>query len=171
MFVKKWPLEYQKEIKTYLPTYQWDSSDSSRGGGLIPQFLLILGIDLIPRCFRCSFVYTNWIFFPKILKLNFGPPYQGSEKTNPAIIWQKLKIILEGCFTAWMMRFDSMITTPKNTQVSAMSHLWKNQEKTPKNGVLEKWAFLVVFLDFFQNGTLQRHEVFCVVISASKRII
>ena len=29
MFVKKWPLEYQKAIKTYLPTYLWDSSDSS----------------------------------------------------------------------------------------------------------------------------------------------
>ena len=29
MFVKKWPLEYQKVIKPYLPTYLWDSSDSS----------------------------------------------------------------------------------------------------------------------------------------------
>ena len=29
MIVKKLPLEYQKVIKTYLPTYQWDSSDSS----------------------------------------------------------------------------------------------------------------------------------------------
>ena len=25
---EKWPLEYQKVIKTYLPTYLWDSSDS-----------------------------------------------------------------------------------------------------------------------------------------------
>ena len=29
MFVKKLPLEHQKVIKTYLPTYLWDSSDSS----------------------------------------------------------------------------------------------------------------------------------------------
>ena len=29
MFEKKWPLEYQKVIKTYLPTYLWDSSDKS----------------------------------------------------------------------------------------------------------------------------------------------
>ena len=29
MFVKKLPLHYQKVIKTYLPTYLWDSSDSS----------------------------------------------------------------------------------------------------------------------------------------------
>ena len=32
MFVKKWYLEYQKVIKTYLHTYLWDicySSDSS----------------------------------------------------------------------------------------------------------------------------------------------
>ena len=29
-------------------------------------------------------------------KLNFYPPYQGSEKTDPSIIWQKMKIILEG---------------------------------------------------------------------------
>ena len=29
MFVKKWILEYKKVIKTYLPTYLWDSSDSS----------------------------------------------------------------------------------------------------------------------------------------------
>ena len=28
MFVKKWPFEYQKVIKSYLPTYLWDSSDS-----------------------------------------------------------------------------------------------------------------------------------------------
>ena len=27
--MKKWPLEYRKVIKTYLPTYLWDSSDSS----------------------------------------------------------------------------------------------------------------------------------------------
>ena len=29
MFVKKWPLEYQKVIETYLCTYLQDSSDSS----------------------------------------------------------------------------------------------------------------------------------------------
>ena len=29
LFVKKWPLEHQKVIKTYLPTYLWDRSDSS----------------------------------------------------------------------------------------------------------------------------------------------
>ena len=26
---KKWPLEYQKVIKTYIPTYLWDSCGSS----------------------------------------------------------------------------------------------------------------------------------------------
>ena len=29
MFVKKWPLEYCKVIRTYLPTYLWDSSETS----------------------------------------------------------------------------------------------------------------------------------------------
>ena len=29
IFVKKWRLEYQKLIKTYLPTYLWDGSDIS----------------------------------------------------------------------------------------------------------------------------------------------
>ena len=29
MFLKKWPLEYQKVIKTYFRTDLWDSSDSS----------------------------------------------------------------------------------------------------------------------------------------------
>ena len=29
MFVKKWPLEYKKVIKTYLCTYLWYGSDSS----------------------------------------------------------------------------------------------------------------------------------------------
>ena len=28
MFVRKWPLEYQKVIKTYFPTYLWDKSDN-----------------------------------------------------------------------------------------------------------------------------------------------
>ena len=60
-----------------------------------------------------------------------------------------------------MKRFDALITTQKNPG---------NPGKT-KNGVFEKWAFLVVFLDFFQNGTLKRAEIFCVVISASKRFI
>ena len=31
MFVKKWCLEYQKVIRTYLHTYLQDSSDSSDG--------------------------------------------------------------------------------------------------------------------------------------------
>ena len=29
MFVKKWPLEYQKVIKTNIPTYLWYSRDTS----------------------------------------------------------------------------------------------------------------------------------------------
>ena len=29
MFVKKWHLDYQQVIKTYLPAYLWDISDSS----------------------------------------------------------------------------------------------------------------------------------------------
>ena len=29
MFMKKLPLEYQKVIKSYIPTYLWDSSDNS----------------------------------------------------------------------------------------------------------------------------------------------
>ena len=33
MFVKKWPLEYHKVIKSYLSTYLWDSSDSSDSSG------------------------------------------------------------------------------------------------------------------------------------------
>ena len=33
MFVEKWPLEYQQVIKIYLPTYLWDSSDSSDSRG------------------------------------------------------------------------------------------------------------------------------------------
>ena len=27
--MRKWPLEYQTVIKTYVPTYLWDRSDSS----------------------------------------------------------------------------------------------------------------------------------------------
>ena len=34
MFVKKWALEYQKLIETYLPTYLWDSSDISDGSDI-----------------------------------------------------------------------------------------------------------------------------------------
>ena len=29
MFVKKWPWQNQKVIKTYFPIYLWDNSDSS----------------------------------------------------------------------------------------------------------------------------------------------
>ena len=54
------------------------------------------------------------------------------------------------------------------------------EKKTRKNCAIEKYQnitvfgqnckkgqFFKVFLDFFQNGTLQRPEVFCVAFSAS----
>ena len=37
--------------------------------------------------------------------------------------------------------------------------------------IFEKWSFWAIFLDFYQNGTLQGAGVFWVVISASKRFI
>ena len=58
-----------------------------------------------------------------------------------------------------MNRFDALIATQKTSGFSFISE--KNQKK--------KYIFLKDFLDFFRNGTLQRAEVFCVVISASKR--
>ena len=38
-------------------------------------------------------IFAHFSFSPKTL---FDSPYWGSEKTNPPIIWQKMKIILEG---------------------------------------------------------------------------
>ena len=62
----------------------------------------------------------------KILKIDFGPlpPYQGSEKSQKAIISQKM--------IAQIKRFDALITTQKKTQRSAKSHFGKNKEKSPK---------------------------------------
>ena len=67
MFVKKWHLEYCKVIKTYLPTYLWNSSDSS---------------DIYDSCDSsdssdssgnkiCDQNFVTKIVWPKFLWLNF----------------------------------------------------------------------------------------------------
>ena len=59
MFVKKWPLEYQKAIKTYSPNYLWDSSDSSE---------ICNSCD---SCDSCDSSDSEWVSVTKILKQKF----------------------------------------------------------------------------------------------------
>ena len=70
-----------------------------------------------------------------------------------------------------MKRQDALIATQKNlnsVQCTVAEKIRKNSKKLP---FFQKSPFLGVFLDFFSNCTLQRVEVFCVVISASRRFI
>ena len=61
----------------------------------------------------------------------------------------------------WMQR--------KKQQLPAKYHLWKNQDKWAKLVKnCKKLLFLLSFLGFFRNGTLQRGGVFCVAFSLSK---
>ena len=46
----------------------------------------------------------------------------------------------------------------------------KNQEKPQKIVIFEKWLFLTIFLDFLQNGTLQRAGIFLRCIQCIKTL-
>ena len=81
----------------------------------------------------------------KILKFNFLPPYQGSEKSQKPIISQKMKIIIWGCLIAQMKRFDALITTQK-TPVLCNVPFWKNTRKIAQNDHFSK---ITIFLRFF----------------------
>ena len=78
--------------------------------------------------FLVPFVITNhptFFFSPKTL---FDPPYQGSEKTDPYIIWRKMKIILDGYLIAYMKRFDALIKTQKTSALWDVPFLKKKNE-------------------------------------------
>ena len=93
-------LEDNKEAEAVKSTANWRPSAPGRVGTISSNFLSIwdrfdsqvfLGVGL--------YIKTEIIFF-KFSKLNFYPPYQGSEKLDPPIIWQKMNIILEDCLIA-----------------------------------------------------------------------
>ena len=114
-------------------------------GGTNPNFFW-------PGWFQVPFVITTTLRFSFSPKTPFDPPYQGSEKTDPPIIWRKMKIMLVGCLIAEMKRFDALITTQKNLS-SLRSPI---SEKIKKNH--EKWSFLKnghfwrIFLIFSETG-------------------
>ena len=79
MFVKKWPLKYQKVNKTYLPTYLWDSNDSRDSSD---RFDSRDSSDRIDSSYKTTLwlticdlnfvTQTGWLnFFTKILWLDF----------------------------------------------------------------------------------------------------
>ena len=68
-----------------------------------------------------------------------------------------------------MKHFVALIATQKNLG-SLQSPIPANR-KNLKNTIFQNGNFFAVYLDFFRNWTLQRAEVFCVVISASKGFI
>ena len=79
--------------------------------------------------------------------------------------FKKMKIIVWGCLIAQMKHLDPLVTTQKKLQLLKMYRC-----VTTKNGLFEKNCYILgVFLIFFSNGTLQRVEVFCVVILFSPK--
>ena len=74
----------------------------------------------------------------KIVKKNFNPPYQGSEKSQKPIISQKMKIIVLGCLIAQMKRFDALITAQKTPELCKVPFWKKNQEKSRKITIFQK---------------------------------
>ena len=66
MFVKKWPLEYQKVIKTYLPTYLCDSSDSSNSSDSCDSCDSSDSIDISDSSYQTTlwlkFSYYNFFY-------------------------------------------------------------------------------------------------------------
>ena len=67
--------------------------------------------------------------------------------------------------------FDALITMQKSSALCKVPFLKKSGKSAKKITIFSKMQFIGGFLDFFRNGTMQREEVFCVVISTSKRFI
>ena len=72
-----------------------------------------------------------------ILKINFDPPYQGSENFQKPIIGRKMKIIVWGCLIAEMKHFDALITTQKIPALWEVP-FWKKSKKNVQNDTLRK---------------------------------
>ena len=80
MFVTKWPLEYQKVIKTYLPTrdssdssdssYSSESSDSSDQITLLTKSDWVSEWNFSTEIFQLTFF--NWNFLTGTFQLNFS---------------------------------------------------------------------------------------------------
>ena len=97
IFVKRWPLGYQKVIRTCLPTFLWDSSDSSDSsdqetlfaGILFLQFFFFIFIFFLPRNF---FHKKNWKtqMVIKLKNSNF-------DETQKLILWwnSKTQIVIK----------------------------------------------------------------------------
>ena len=88
-------------------------------------------------------------FFSKNCKTEFLPRYQGSEKMPPPIIWQKIKIILEGRLIAQMKHFDSLITPQKTSALCKVPFLKKSRETFKKLHFCKNCIFLRFLLIFF----------------------
>ena len=84
----------------------------------------------------------------------------------------KLTVPIKCWFWSWKgSNIWTLFYNVKKTQLWNLYHCWANQEKPPKTVCLGKNIIFEIFLDFFSNGTLQRVEVFFVVISASWHFI
>ena len=114
------------------------------------------------------FAITNWFFF---FLFDFWHPLP--EVWNIAKTHYKPKNenhcmgMLDSSNEAFWCT-DSNAKNPSSLGGPISLKIKKNRQKMV---IFEKWKFLAIFLDFFQNGTSQRAGVFCVVISASKRFI
>ena len=76
-----------------------------------------------------------------------------------------MKIIICGCLIAQMKRMDALVATQKTPTLKTLLLL-------KKSVIFEEKNLIICFsMDFFSNGTLQRVEVFCVIISASRLFI
>ena len=106
----------------------------------------------------------------KILKIDFWPLYQGSEKLQKPIISRKIKIIVWGCLIAQMKRFDALITTRK-TPVLCKVPFRKKSRKNAQNYNFSKITIFCSFFLFLKKWDLAESWGFCVVISVSKRFI
>ena len=82
-----------------------------------------------------------------------------------------MKIIVLGYLVAQMKRLDALDTMQKTPTLKTVPLLKKSGKIHQKKSFKKKLYFMGLFLDFFSNNTLQRVEVFCVVISASRRFI
>ena len=110
--------------------------------------------------------------FIKTIKFYFLPPVRGGWQIVKTHYNQKKENHRNGVFDSSNEAFGCTGYNAKKPQLLKQYRCWKNQEKPQKKrSFLKKMFFWGVFLDFFSNCRLQRVEVFCVVISASRRFI
>ena len=124
----------------------------SRGGDYSELFLGLVVLD--------AFFHNKMKIIFKILKNDFWPPLPGVWKFPKTHYRPKNENHRMGVFDSSNEAFWCTDYNAKNPSSLRGPISLKIKKKRKKNFIFKKWSFWAIFLDFFQNGTLQSAGVF-----------